>query len=146
SALSQIGRLFGGGAPWRLPVVNLHRRVLIKVKPRLVISIGSSSELALACHEEEVRHAELMHGMGYSVIPWGWESMPSDALPTDILTLDGKSAAVFGLLSARGVKIHQVKHPFLQRFSEDFLSMLPEEWRVPPPAAAKGYSKRILVA
>lgn len=144
--LSQLRRLSGRGAGWRRPIVNLHRRILGAVKPRLVISIGSSPELAVACHEMGVRHAELMHGMGYPFIPWGWDRLPEEALPTDILALDRKSSEVFGALADKGVAVQQVPHPFLERFAHGIPAGLPQEWCLPMPDKAKAYEKRVLVA
>ncbi|UNK38234.1 hypothetical protein MNR02_00535 [Shinella sp. H4-D48] len=144
--LSHLNRQLGTHADWRRPITNLHLRILDRVRPRLVISIGSTFELAMACHQKGVRHAELMHGMGYTFVPWGWDNFPTEALPTDLLTLDGKSTEVFGALVGKGVMIHQIPHPFLERFLDSVPKAMPEEWRVAVPSVSNAYAKRVLVA
>lgn len=128
----------------RKPVIALFSRILRRAKPRLVISIGSNRELAAACRQEGVRHAELMHGMGYTSIPWGWADYPAEWIPSDVLVLDDKTATVLEPLAERGLRIHRVANPFLKRFRTG--TSLPQEWISRPPGSAASYRRRILVA
>jgi hypothetical protein len=90
-----------------------------------------------------IPHFELLHGIGYTPVPWGWDSELPEHLPQGILSLDEVSTATFSSLERVGVKTITVSHPFYSRFY-DRAQSLPSEWLIPEDEPT-GWSKRILV-
>ncbi len=114
---------------------------------RLVITIGASESLCKATRELGVCHAELLHGIGYTFVEWDWDKRQPSELPTLILSLDSISTNTFRELEPKGVKVLQIPHPFLKRFtSNKFINKLPQEWMPPSIRSTVAYKKVILIA
>lgn len=131
SYLASIGGawLKGHRKPHWKPVIDLYAYILKRCRPRIVIAIGSRPELAIACRQAGLVLAELMHGIGYSSIPWGWNSMKAEDLPSVILSLDKVTSDALAPLTTKGISILQIPHPFLKRFMpSQTREDLPAEW------------------
>lgn len=144
SLASRAGQLVGVLRQGREPVVRLFERMLDSTRPLLVLSIGSSPELAAACRRKHIRHAEIIHGTGYTTIPWRWGSYPADFLPSDIVSFDAVSTKTFSPLQEKGVRLHHAPNPYLGRFFKKGAT-LPEEWLAPPPEKQTSHRRRVLV-
>lgn len=100
----------------RKNVNNPYSIIFEKTDAKLIITIGSPIGLARVAREREIFHVELLHGIGYSFLPWGWDRLPPSCLPQGILSLDEVSTASFGPLEGKGINIHTIPHPFLKNF------------------------------
>lgn len=121
--------------------LNAYQRVLEVLRPKLAFTIGSTPELALAFKKYGVYQVELLHGLGYSEVPWGWEKLSVSELPHQIMAFDRVSIESFKELADRGVKISYMQHPFLRRFY--LKTNLPKEWSI---RNDKNYKKEILIS
>jgi len=97
-------------------VNNPYSLILEKTKAKLIITIGSPILLASVARERNIFHVELLHGIGYSFLPWGWDRLPPSCLPQGVLSLDEVSTASFGQLEDKGITVHTIPHPFLKNF------------------------------
>lgn len=132
------------GIPARLktnPFIN----ILDKTGAKLIVTIGSPIELALAAKTKGAFHVEILHGIGYSYIPWGWDKLPAGSLPHGILSLDQTSTKTFRLLESKGIDVHTIPHPFLKKFNPNKLQLLPADWSLSLTNPNK-YYKHILVS
>ncbi len=124
---------------------NPYGEILRLTKAKLIITIGSPQELALTAREMGVFHVELLHGIGYTFLEWGWGDLPVSQLPQGVLCLDNVSYRSFSLLKEKGVEIFTIPHPFLRLFSNKHNSSLPAEWVYKPDNEFE-YSKHILIS
>lgn len=124
---------------------NPYVKILQKSKAKLVLTIGSPKELALVARESGVFHVELLHGMGYTSIEWGWSELAKKYLPQGILSLDITSTNTFSPLKEKNIEIYTIPHPFLKRFNVDKLDSLPAEWMIKNKSTSI-YLKHILVS
>lgn len=107
---------------------NPYNAILRTSNCSLVVSIGAPPALCEAARNNNVMHAELLHGIGYPFVEWGWDVAPNSSLPQAILSLDKISTKTFSLLKNRGVKIFEIPHPFLRKFLPQSSYKVPEEW------------------
>ena len=91
---------------------NPYHKIIVTTKPRFIISIGCPEDLCREARLAGVPHAELLHGMGYVPIPWGWEKKQINYLPQIILTLDTLSYNTFSPLRSKKIKTFLIPHPF----------------------------------
>lgn len=95
---------------------NPYHKIISRTKPKFIISIGCPDDLCREARIASVRHAELLHGMGYNPIPWGWDEKSIDVLPQIILTFDKVSFKTFSLLESKKVKTFIIPHPFYKKY------------------------------
>lgn len=119
------------------------KKILRKASPKKIITIGCGDNLCKAARELKIHHAELLHGIGYDPIPWSWDTKNAESLPQEVLTLDSVSTKTFKPLEKHGVKVTQIEHPFLKRFTVASSSKLPEEWKL---VVNQKFKKEILVS
>lgn len=132
------------GMPARLKN-NPFEDILEKTKAKLIVTIGSPIELASAAKIKGVFHVEVLHGIGYVNIPWGWDNLPAVCLPHGILSLDGISTRALSPLESKDINIHTIPNPFLKRFTLEKSHSFPADWRL-SPVNINQFSKRILVS
>ena len=132
------------GIPARLNE-NFFVNILEKTRAKLIVTIGSPIELALAAKAKDAFHVEVLHGIGYVSIPWGWDKQPEGCLPHGILCLDELSTRAFRSLEPKGIDVYTIPNPFLKRFISNKLQSLPSEWSF-HSTDSNSYSKRILVS
>lgn len=123
--------------------LKLYEKLIRKAKPIVIITIGNSDSLCEAARNLNVFHAELLHGIGYTPIPWGWDIKEKKHLPQAILSLDPISTKTFSILEKRNIIIKEIPHPFLSRFQKDYEADLPVEWRTRKKTSK--YNKEILI-
>lgn len=124
--------------------VKLYEKIIKKSNAKLIISMNSSNALCEAARNLKVYQAELLHGIGYTPIPWGWDLKKKKHLPQCILSLDQVSTNTFSVLKKHQIDVIQIAHPFLKRFNEDVIYKLPQEWKI--HQINKTYDKEILVS
>lgn len=110
------------------PKSNPYREILKKTGAKLVVTIGSPIDLAMAAREMGIFHVEILHGVGYSSLEWGWGELPTLQLPQGILSLDDVSFQSFSPLLERGIEVKKIPHPFLKLFINDSSIDMPSEW------------------
>jgi hypothetical protein len=93
---------------------NYYLDLLVKVKPKAIFGIGLPQKLCEACKELNIIDVELLHGIGYTYLPWGWSKLNSLTLPSVVLSLDKTSTNTFQALAVKGVRVLEVPHPFLR--------------------------------
>lgn len=98
-----------------------------KSEARFVIGIGLPSDLCQAAKKRNVTTAELSHGMGYRFIPWGWDQLTGNKLPSKVLVLDDVSKDTFKSLEPKGLSVIKVPHPFYKKVT-DPKYIFPVEW------------------
>lgn len=126
-------------------LIDLYDWIFEKTKCRLIITIGSPPELCESARKRNIFHLELLHGVGYTFVPWGWDKLEKSKLPQGILALDEISLSTFSSLKVHGIEVKTIPHPFLKRFTQQNLNKIPNEWKMPKDFGLK-YPKRILVS
>ncbi|WP_313433283.1 hypothetical protein [Stutzerimonas nitrititolerans] len=126
------------------PVVRLFESIFVKSNPKLIITIGCGDEFCEAARNLGFLHMELLHGIGYTSIPWKWDEKPKKNLPQGVISLDPVSTKTFSDLSKHGVLIKEIQHPFLSRFQGNMSHDIPAEWL--PVEREKKYKKEVLVS
>lgn len=123
---------------------GLYEKIIKKANPKVIITIGCNDDLCEAARNMKVFHAELLHGIGYTPLPWGWDKKKKKHLPQGILSLDPVSTNTFSELKKHNVLIKEIPHPFLSRFQGSNLDKLPDEWL--PDKIPSKYKKEILIS
>ncbi len=98
-----------------------------KSQARFVIGIGLPSDLCVTAKKHNVTTAELLHGIGYRFVPWGWDQLTGDELPNKVLVLDDVSEETFKSLESKGLSVIKVPHPFYKKISDPKF-VFPVEW------------------
>lgn len=124
---------------------SLYGEILDRIPAPLVITIGSTEDLATAARNRGIFHVELLHGIGLTRIKWGWEQLPANALPQGILSLDKISTKTFLPLRSKGIETRTIPHPFYKRFRKPGIARLPPEWNVTLPAKTAN-TRNVLVS
>lgn len=122
--------------------------ILKKITPKCIITIGSPPYLCRAANALNINICEILHGIGYTPIPWGWDLTPAENLPNIIWSLDEVSTNTFKPLSSKGIVTRQIPHPFYKLFNNaqhNFKDKLPNEWLELPKIYPSG-SKKILIS
>jgi len=125
-------------------IVKYYEDLFKAANPRIIISIGCNDEFCLAARNLNIYHFELLHGIGYTPMPWDWDKKEKENLPQGILSLDAVSTNTFNELKLKGLDVYQINHPFLSRFNLKNNIELPEEWILKD--IDQKYTKTILVA
>lgn len=124
-------------------IYRLYCRIIKAASPQKLISIGCEDSLCAAARDLGVKHAELLHGIGYARLPWGWGNKEKCFLPQEIISLDSVSTATLKELEIHGISIRQIEHPFLKRFLGSERERLPAEWLL---EERREYEKEMLVS
>ena len=96
---------------------NPYHKIISRAKPKFIISIGCPEDLCKEARLAAVPHAELLHGMGYNPMPWGWEKRPIENLPQIILSLDQTSFRTFSALKSKKLKTFIIPHPMYKNIN-----------------------------
>ena len=131
--------------PGQRPLVSLYEKILTLARPKLIITIGCENALCEAAQHLGIYHVELLHGIGYAKIRWGWDAKDPLHLPRGVLSLDAVSTQTFSALEPKGLEVKDIPHPFLRRFQENNFRSLPNEW-LPIERKGKIYKKEILIS
>ena len=105
-------------------------RLLAQTGAASLVGIGLPAAAVRAAKAANIRTVEILHGYGYSDVPWGWESAGSQSLPDTVLAFDAVSAATFRQLQDKGVSVHTIDNYWYRKFLDphEFLR-LPLAWR-----------------
>ncbi len=126
-------------------IESVYEKILKKSRAKLVISIGCPDDLCFSARLNKVFHVELLHGIGYTSIPWGWSDKETRFLPQGILALDDISNKTFRPLDSKGIHVKTIPHPFLNRFIGNELRKIPKEW-LPKKNKSFSWKKEILIS
>lgn len=129
----------------RAALRNLYKEIIQDSGAKLIISIGCPGDLAWAARQIGVFHIELLHGVGYSMLPWGWDKIDTDNLPRGVLSLDKISTDSFSPLVKHQITVKTIPHPFLKRFRPNKKRFIPEEWLI-NLSKKSFYKKKILIS
>jgi hypothetical protein len=124
---------------------DTYQKILKYSDPKLIISIGCTNNLCFEARKNNIFHVEILHGIGYSTIPWGWSSKSSEHLPQGILALDNTSYQTFIPLSIKDIDVKIIPHPFLRRFILNDSDKIPIEW-LTKKNCNKNWKKEILIS
>jgi hypothetical protein len=98
-----------------------------KSKARFAIGVGLPSGLCLQAKRHGVTTIEILHCIGYAFIPWGWDKLNANELPSKVLVLDDISKVTFKPLETKGLSVIKVPHPWYRKiFNPSFV--IPDEW------------------
>lgn len=110
------------------------------------MGIGLPSTAIRAARISGARSLEVLHGYGYSSVPWGWDWAPKEALPDVVIAFDAVSANTFGALANKGLQVSLVENLWYRKFRDpDEFSRLPAFWRQEQNWIPKG-KKAVLVS
>jgi hypothetical protein len=123
---------------------NIYGYIFDKTKAKLIVTIGAPPKLCMESRKRNLLHVELLHGIGYTYLPWDWDTAPIHFLPNGILSLDYVSTMSFSPLTAHGTKVMTIPNPFLKRFLPGRFKSLPDEWKL-SKSISKNYRKTILI-
>jgi hypothetical protein len=91
--------------------------ILLKVfSPKIIFIISTPNELAFLCKQSGVKLIEVLHGFGYTSIPWHWDVIDQKLLPNYIISFDNISTNTFSKLQHKGVEVLQTKNLWEKRF------------------------------
>ena len=124
--------------------LNVYKKIKNKTGAKLLITIGASDDLCEEARRLGLFHVELLHGIGYADLLWGWGNKPAKHLPQGVLSLDHISTLTFSPLNRLNISIKTIPHPFLKRFLGENKNRLPREW-TPTSVDKLVYKKEILV-
>lgn len=92
------------GQDHNLPsVVRFFSLLLTKSEAKVVIAVGVPIPLALATRNTNLHLVEVLHGFGYSSIPWDYMSRASSELPREVWVGDPLSHRTFMQLANKGI-------------------------------------------
>jgi hypothetical protein len=136
----------------------MSRRVglfLSKSNARAIFTIGADDWLCEACHMYGIPIVEVLHGKGYTYIPWGWEKKNVRNLPSQIICFDLTSTKTFQALSSKGLTITQSQEIWSDFFDQtislqntnqvwDAVILFSMQWGYNGDHGSKKYLKGIL--
>ncbi|MEQ1657149.1 MAG: hypothetical protein ABL896_00085 [Hylemonella sp.] len=118
SLLSKIFRLIGRRDYGDARALEFYAKLLALTGARCLIGIGLPQAAIKAAAVAGVKSIELLHGYGYSEVPWGW-GLDRTVLPSRVFVFDEVSKDTFGRLGGRGVKVNLIPNYWYERFSSD---------------------------
>lgn len=142
--IARPGSKLTGDKAWGKPASANHRvsevgeehfynELLEITKPSCIIAIEAPPALCRVATCQNIPTVELMHGMGFVSIPWGWEHQEFCDLPKKVLSLDDTTTKTLAPLSVKGVEIKKIFHPFLKTFlNREERVKLPSKWQNKP--------------
>ncbi len=100
----------------------------------VIICIEANIPLCRASRNRKIQIIELLHGIGYSKIPWGLDKRKVSDMPTQIWCLDKKSKKTFLPLKRNLLKVLEIPHPWYQRInkinSNEWSEKIPINWEI----------------
>lgn len=111
--------------------VKKWKLIFYKLKPKAIFVIGATPAMCLAAKIMKIPLLEVLHGIGYIRIAWGWEVKQPLELPDFILCLDKRSWKSFSPLESKGLKVKEIPHPWYKRFIGRVPQDLDPQWVQP---------------
>lgn len=110
--------------------INFYDQLISQTEARSLVGIGLPPTAIKAARIRGIKSIEVLHGYGYSSVPWGWDSAPRDALPDVVIAFDDLSAKTFGAIAARGLQVLRIENLWYRKFRDNReFSALPAQWR-----------------
>lgn len=132
SVVDRVCRLFGSNSRMDAAAQGFYARMLKRTGAKSLVGIGLSAAAIKAARAEGARSVEVLHGYGYSAIPWGWDKARA-ILPDMVLAFDDVSAATFRQLQPRGMTVCTIENYWYRKFlDQDEFQRLPLTWREMP--------------
>jgi hypothetical protein len=126
--------------------IDFYADLLARTGASSMVGIGLPKAAILAARRRGVKTVEVLHGYGYSSLPWGWDATPPDRLPDAVIAFDDLSARTFGALAAKGMEVFRIENFWYRMFRDARQrATLPDVWRQEPPWIPKD-KKVILVS
>lgn len=119
----------------------LYENIFSIASNSVVITIGAPVDLINAAKKKNVYQIEVLHGIGYTPLPWGWDKRDILDLPHAVFSLDSVSTKTFSELQKKGITVKEITHPFIVKYMNN---RLPQEWLF--SKNERLYKKEILVA
>lgn len=109
--------------------IKTYRKLLASTRPKVILCIGAPSELCRVAKEKRIPLIEVLHGKGYSKVPWDWEKREINALPSGVVAFDPVSTSTFQSISPSELSVWQISDPWLSKFKTENQLSLPDEWK-----------------
>lgn len=93
------------------PSSDVLARILGATGAQVLVSVGATAAHSKTARMMGVSHFEIMHGLGYGKVGYGWDELAPEYLPQTLLTFDDESYETHGPLRKRGMNIEIVEHP-----------------------------------
>ena len=91
--------------------------LLSKSSPKVVFCIGATESICIAGKKLGIPIVEVLHGLGYDTVRWGFDKRKPISLPNFILSFDSVSSKTFSALESKSVAIREIPHPWFKRFA-----------------------------
>lgn len=129
-ALKKTFRALGFAAAAERMDIDFYGRLLDRTGAASIVGIGLPPAAIQAARRRGVKSVEVLHGYGYSSVPWGWDTAPADCLPDAVIAFDALSARTFGELAPKGVQVWRTDNFWYRKFREArYIADLPESWK-----------------
>ncbi len=126
--------------------VNFYSHLISQTGCRSLAGIGLPSTAIRAAKMRGIKSLEILHGYGYSSVPWGWGSAAKETLPDVVITFDPLSAKTFGSLAINCLEVAQIENLWYRKFRDKSeFDRLPPSWRREQNWIPKG-KKTVLVS
>lgn len=147
NALKDIGcRLVGWKLSGESRAVEFYSRLMQQTGAKSIVGIGLPQAALKAAKINCLKSIELLHGYGYTSVPWGWDSALVESLPDVVVAFDELSAETFRTLAARGIRVFRAENFWYRKFCTDEASeRMPHSWRSDQEWIPKG-KKIILIS
>jgi hypothetical protein len=130
SVMDRLRRLMCGRSRLEAKAEDFYTRLLMKTGAASLVGIGLPVAAVRAARVANIRSVEILHGYGYSAVPWGWDSEASQGLPDIVLVFDAVSAATFRQLEDSGVSVLTIDNYWYRKFLDPHeVLRLPLAWR-----------------
>lgn len=130
SVIARLRQLFRRPPLLREKTQDFYARLLARTGAKSLVGIGLPVAAIRAAKAANVRSIEILHGYGYSSVPWGWDTAAPHELPDMVLAFDSVSATTFGQLRGKGLSVRTIGNYWYRKFlvPEEF-QRLPLAWR-----------------
>lgn len=130
SVIARLRRLFRRPSLLEAKAQDFYARLLARTGARSLVGIGLPVAAIRAARAANIRSVEILHGYGYSSVPWGWDTAAPHDLPDMVLAFDAVSATTFGQLRSQGLTVRTIDNYWYRKFldPEEF-RRLPQAWR-----------------
>ena len=98
---------------------KLYEKLISFSEAKAVFCIEANIPLCRAARNKKIKIVEVLHGIGYQLIPWNLDKRKEFELPTEIWCLDIKSKNTFLPLKEKGVEIKEIPHPWYSRIPKN---------------------------
>ena len=126
--------------------INPYDRILEKTGCRCILAIGSDDILCQSARAKGIHIIEMLHGIGYTPLPWGWDKLSVASLPTGILSMDSVSTKTFKILESKGITVKQINHPWIRNKGSSEKCKYVSELNKKLEENQNQYKKKILIS